>query len=328
MGKLRLTLACGDYDRTRALAFGDVVPEGIDLNYLRLEPEEIFWRMARYREFDVSEISMSSYILRRSRGVDDFTAIPVFPSRQFRHSCIFINSEAGVARPEDLRGKRVGVPEYQLTAAVWVRGILQHDYGVAPHEIVWVRGGLEQPGRVEKQDLGLPPEIRFEDADKTETLAQMLKEGRIAALITPRAPSTYDGRRVRRLFPNFREVEKDYFRRTGIFPIMHTIAIRTEIVQANPWVPASLYKAFVQAKRIMERQIGEIVALTVSLPWVVAELEETKAVMGEDWWPYGLEANRTNLEALVQYMFEQGLTKRKVEVEELFAPSTLEGYKI
>lgn len=324
---LPLTLACGAYDRTVALALGDVRPAGIDLTYLRLPVEETFWRMTRHAEFDAAEMSLSSYIIRRSRGDDALVAIPVFLSRFFRHSCLFVNAEAGIEQPEDLHGKRMGVPEYQMTAAVWIRGFLEDDYGIRPSDLRWFQGGLEQTGRIEKVPIQIPG-LEITPIGPDQTLSAMLAAGEIDALMGARTPSSFDGRRVRRLFPDFRAVEADYFRRTGIFPIMHTVVLRRALLERQPWVARSLYDAFRAAKDHALAEIGDSVALAASVPWLLAEVEATRALMGEDYWPYGLEPNRRALEALARYDFEQGLAARLVAAEELFAESTLDEYRI
>lgn len=323
-----VTLACGAYDRTLPLALGEVRPQGVDLTYLPMGPEEVFWRMTRHGEFDAAEMSMSSYLVRRSRGDDEVLAIPVFTSRMFRHSCIWINADAGIQRPEDLKGKKMGVPEYQVTAVVWIRGFLQDDYGVAPSDMRWYRGGLIQPGRVEKLAIS-PPGVELQMISPERTLSEMLASGEIDALMAPRPPSTYDGKHVRRLFEDFRSVEADYYRRTHIFPIMHTVVLRRALVQQYPWLARSLYDALCEAKR---RTLANLVtwpsALVTSLPWQLAETEATQALMGDDFWPYGLEPNRHNLTTLANYHHEQGLSERLVEVEEMFAESTLDEYVI
>ncbi len=329
MTRIQLTLACGEYDRTNALALHDIEPEGINLHYLRLPVEETFWRMLRHKEFDVAELSLSSYLIHRSRG-DDFMAIPVFPSRCFRHSCIFVHADADIARPQDLQGKRVGVPEYQMTAPLWQRALLQHDYGVHPSTIQWFQGGLEQPGREEKEQLHLPSNIAMQAIKPEQTLSHMLEEGEIDALLSARIPSSFTAENgsVRRLFPDFKKTEQEYFSRSGIFPIMHVIAIRKDVVERYPWVGGTLFKAFCQAKDRLFEQMRQTSALYVSLPWLIAEIEETQHLMGMDFWPYGLESNRKTLEAAVHYSFEQGLIARELEVEELFLPSTFDEFKI
>jgi 4,5-dihydroxyphthalate decarboxylase len=324
---LSLTLACANYDRTLPLAVGDVRPAGIDLTYLRMPVEETFWRMTRYLEFDAAEMSMSSYLIRRARGDDAMVAIPVFTSRFFRHSCVFVHARSGIRRPQDLKGKRVGVPEYQITANVWIRGFLADDYGVAPSDIHWFQGGLEQPGRIEKLDIAIPG-VELTPIGPHQTLSQMLAAGEIDAAFGARTPSTFDGVNVVRLFPDYRRIEREYFQRTGIFPIMHTIVIRKDVLQRAPWAARSLFEAFVEAKRLWSLEMNQTAALAVMLPWMVAELEETRAVLGDDYWPYGLESNRRALDALVRYSFEQGLAARLLQVDELFAPSTLDAYRI
>lgn len=333
MTKIALTLACAEYDRIASLALGDIQPDGIDLTMLRLPVEEIFWRMLRYREFDVSEMSLSSYLMARSRS-DDLLAIPVFPSRAFRHGCIFIHAHSGIHQAADLAGKRVGVPEYQMTAPLWQRALLQHDYGVHPRSITWLQGGLEQPGRDEKLQLTLPEEIDIRPISLQQTLSQMLLTGEIDALLTARIPSSFNlktgGKQpiVQRLFPHYKQVEQDYFRRTGIFPIMHVIVIKKRILDEHPWVARNLFKAFVQAKDLLSQQMQETAALRLMLPWLNAELEATRDLMGNDFWPYGIEANRVTLNAAARYSHEQGLTPRQLTVEELFAPGMQEEYRI
>ena len=330
MSKLRLSLACWNYDRTRALMDGSVQPDGIELNYLNLPVEETFFRMLRNREFDVAELSLSSYTVSTFREPRPFIAIPVFPSRMFRHSSIYINADSGIREPKGLIGKRVGTPEYQMTAPVWIRGILSEHYGVPVDSVTYCTGGEEETGRSEKIKLDLPPNICVEPIGPDQTLSSMLANGDIDALHTARMPSTYgrgDGK-VRRLFTNFPEVEKQYFRSTGIFPIMHTVAIRREVYEQNPWVAQSLYKAFVAAQKLMYEDLYVTAALKTMLPWLTAHVEEARSLMGDDFWPYGFEPNRKTLETFLRYHFESGLSKRLRTPEELFAPETLEAFKI
>jgi len=334
MSKLRLTLACWDYDRTRAIADGSVQPEGIDLNYLGLEVEETFFRMLRYREFHAAEMSLSSYTVSLDRAGSPekapFIAIPVYPSRFFRHSCIFVSAKSGITRPEQLVGKRVGVPEYQMTAPVWIRGILADEYKVPVDSVEYCTGGEEQPGREEKLKLDLPANIRVRPIPADKTLSRMLADGEIDALHSARAPSTLATRPndVKRLFPEYMTDERDYFRRTGIFPIMHTLVIRRDVYEANPWVARSLYKAFLQAKEKAMEGINQTAALMTLLPWTVAHVDDTRRDMGEDWWSYGLEENRKVLDTFLRYHHEQGLSKRRWKPEEIFAPETAEAFKI
>lgn len=324
--KLSLSFAFPPYDRVLPLAYGTVMPEGIDLNYLSFDVEEIFWRQLRHHEFDVSEASLSSYVMLRSRGDERFIAIPVFTSRFFRHSCIFINTRKGISIPQDLKGRVVGLPEYQITAVVWLRGIFQDEYGVLPKDISWRSGGEETPGRVEKIELDLPSDIDLKPIPRDKTLSRMLDEGELDALFTARAPSSFikGSPNVARLFEDYREIEKQYFKKTGIFPIMHTVIIRRSIYERNPWVAINLYKAFCQAKDIATRSYTETAALSVTLPWINAEVESTKNVLGEDWWPYGVVKNRKTLETFLRYHLEQGLSAKPMTLEELFAPETLD----
>lgn len=330
MSKLQLTLACWDYDRTRALAEGTVVPDGIDLNYLSLPVEETFFRMLRYREFDVAEMSLSSYCVTLLRDPRPFVAIPVFPSRMFRHSSIYVSTAAGIKSPGDLVGKRVASPEYQMTAPVWIRGILQDEYGVAVDGVTHVTGGEEEPNRDEKVKLSLPPRIRTERIGPDQTLSAMLAAGQVAALFTARMPSTYRTRPrdVRRLFEDYVPIEKEYFRRTSIFPIMHVIALRREVYERNPWIATSLYKAFCLAQRACYDSLDTTAALKAMLPWLTAHLEQARALLGEDYWSYGYHGNRHVLETFLRYHHEQGLSSRQLAPEELFAPETLESFRI
>jgi len=328
--KLYLTVACGDYDRTHALQTGAVVPEGIRLNYIPLEAEEIFWRMGHHQEFDASEMSLSNHVTAVSRGNSPFVAIPVFPSRFFRHSCVFINTHSGIKTPADFKGKKVGAPEYSITAAVWIRGFLNDDYGVRTHEMRWFVGGQEEPGRKERVKLALPPEIKVEPIPDDKTLNGMLEGGEIDALISARSPSCFvkGSPNVRRLFPNYRDVETDYYRRTGIFPIMHVLVIRKDVYEKNPWVARSLYKAFCEAKDQAIKAMHISNTLACTLPWLGWEREQLREIFGPDWWPYGIEANRRVLEHLIRYMGEQGLLARAVTVEDLFAPNVVGEFKI
>ena len=327
MGRLALTFACGRYDRTLPLYEGRVVPEGIDLNTILLGYEELFWRMLRHEEFDVSELSLSSYLMARAQGKPELIAIPVFPARAFRHSSIYVNAQAAIREPKDLVGRRVGVPEYQMTAALWVRGILEHLYGVSPRDMTWFNGGLEQPDREEKLPLNLPPEVRLHPIASGKTLNQMLVQGELDALVTPRPPSAFlkGHPNVRRLFADYKTEETEYFKKTGIFPPMHTVVIRRRVYDANPWVAQSLYKAFCVAKQecTLDRMFDG--QLRYALPLLHAAVEESKRTFGDvDMWPYGLEENRHTLETLVQYSFEQGLTPAPFQVESLFAATTLD----
>ena len=330
MAKLKLSLACWDYDRTRALADGSVRAEGIDLAYLNLPVEETFFRMLRRHEFDCAEMSLSSYVLSLQQKDPPFIAIPVFPSRFFRHSCIFVSARSGIRHPAELARRRIGVPEYQMTAAVWIRGIMADEFGVAPHSPRYLSGGLEEPGREEKLKLDLPAKFRVKPIGPQQTLARMLADGEIDALHSARAPSTLQTRpqAVRRLFEDFAAVELDYYRRTSIFPIMHTVVIRRELYQKHRWIAGSLTKAFAAAQKKTYADLGETAALKSMLPWLVAHVAQARREMGADWWSYGLEPNRHVLETFLRYHREQGLSKRRLAPAELFAPETLESFRI
>ncbi len=325
--KLRLSLACWDYDRTRALMDGRVSPEGIDLVYQPLEVEETFFRQARHREFDVAEMSLSSYCVSKAKG-DPFVAIPVFPSRMFRHGNVWVHERSGIREPADLRGKRFACPEYQLTANVWIRGILHDEYGVAPEDVVYVTGGEEQPGRCEKLALDLPPAIRIEPIGPTHTLAALLAEGAIDAFHGPRTPSTAAAAGVRRLFPDYVTAERAYYAETGIFPIMHVVVIRRDVYERDRWIAVSLFKAFVAAQRYAYDDYRQTAALKSMLPWSAAEAETTRALMGEAWWPYGFAPNIRVLDTFTRYHHRQGLSPRQLVPAELFAPETLEEFRL
>ncbi len=328
--RLRLSLACWDYDRTRALLEGRIAVDGVELTYLNLPVEETFFRMLRHREFDIAEMSLSSYVMTLFVEAPPFIAIPVFPSRFFRHSCIYINSDSGIRRPADLVGKRVGTPEYQMTAGVWIRGILSDLYQVPVTGPTYWTGGEEEPGRTEKLQLSLPPEIRVQAIPPTKTLSRMLEAGEIDALYTARAPSTFErgSGKVQRLFEDFHAVERDYFLKTRIFPVMHTVVVRRDIYEKNPWVAQSLYKAFELAQREVYRELQETAALKYMLPWLTKHVEETQSIMGLDFWPYGFEPNVHTLNTFLRYSFEQGLSRHLLAPQELFAPETLESSKI
>ena len=330
MSKLRLSFACWNYDRTRALMDGSVQPDGIDLNYLNLPVEETFFRQARFREFDVCEMSLSSYCVSLNRPDKPFIALPIFPSRFFRHSCIYINANSGIKEPKDLIGKRIASPEYQMTAPVWIRGILSDHYGVPVDAQPYLYGGEEETGRIEKLKLDLPPNIKVSPIGPDQTLTQMLHTGELDALYTARMPSSFlkgDGR-VKRLFENYGEIERAYYRQTKIFPIMHTVVMRRDVYEANRWIAQSLTKAFIEAQRRTYEDLKETAALKAMLPWLNDHIDETMREMGSDWWSYGLDKNRHVLETFTRYHLEQGLSKRLLTVDELFAPESLESFKI
>jgi 4,5-dihydroxyphthalate decarboxylase len=313
MHKLELTVACGRYDRTQALIDGRVQPEGVDLTFLPLRPGETFWRMLNHGEFDASEMSLSSYSILRSEGDTRFIAIPIFPSRVFRHSAIYVPATSRIERPEELKGKRVGVGDYQMTAAVWVRGLLTHEYGVKPEDIVWVTG---KPIRSIK-----PPEgVRLEPIPADTTLEEMLERGEIDALMSVMIPKSL-GKTIRRLFREPRKVEAAYYDKTRIFPIMHTFVLKTRLYQENPWLAASFYRAFCRARDLAYQQMYDTDALTVSLPWVIDHVEATRGVLGAQIWDYSIEGSLPTLNALLAYLDEQKLSRRRMSVGELFVPN-------
>ena len=313
MHNLPLTIACGRYDRTQPLIDGRVAPEGVDLTFIPLRPGETFWRMLNHSEFDASEMSLSSYSILRSEGDTRFIAIPVFPSRVFRHSAIYLPVRSRIEKPQDLKGARVGVGDYQMTAAVWVRQLLAHEYGVMPHDIEWVTG---RPVRAVRKPEG----VRIIPMPSDMTLEGMLERGEIDALASVMIPEGL-GTSVRRLFADFRAVETAYFKKTGIFPIMHTFVLKTALYEKNPWLAISFYRAFCRARDLAYRNIYDTDALAVGLPWVIDEMEVAHKIFGPQIWDYSIEGSRPTLEALVAAVHEQGLASRRMSVEELFVPN-------
>ena len=330
MSKLKLSMSVGNYDRTQALFDGRVQVEGCDITAVPLEPEEAFHRAFRYGEFDITEISMSSHMMTTARGDNQYVAVPAFLSRVFRQSGIYVRTDRGINRPQDLKGKRIGVPEYQITANVWIRGILEEEFGVKPSDIHWRRGGIEEAGRGERAPISLPDSVDLQQIPDDKTLSGMLEAGELDGCIGARAPSCFlrGAPHVGRLFKDYIQDEKDYFRRTRIFPIMHMVGIRKTLVEQHPWLAVSVYKAFLKAKALAVHELNEICHLAVTLPWMVHHHNEAKALMGEDYWPYGLDANRHVIEKFAQYHHGQGLSVRLVAPEELFVRSSLDLSKI
>jgi 4,5-dihydroxyphthalate decarboxylase len=329
MSSLIVSLAACDYDRTRALFNGKVQIRGCEVIPVAMAPEEAFHRAFRYQEFDITELSLSNYMNLTARGIGHYAAIPVFPSRLFRHSSIYVRADRGIEKPEDLRGKLVGVPEYQMTAAVWIRGILQDEYGVLPSQLRWRNGGLEEPGRKQKVALDLAADIELRPLPDDETLSQSLNDGKIDALISALAPSCFKRNpMVRRLFQDYRSAEADYYRRTRIFPIMHVVGIRRSLVEKHPWLAVNTYLAFLEAKRLCYRDMEKIGHLFTTLPWPVNELERARALMGEDFWSYGVQQNAREIDAITRYAHEQALTARRLTAEDLFVPSTFDLAKV
>lgn len=328
MTRLNLSVAMGDYDRTRALQDGSVRIDGVDPIFMTMSPEEAFFRAFRGTEFDIGELSLSSYTLKVAQGDCPYVAVPVFLSRAFRHTAVYVRRDR-IRGPADLRGKRVGIPEYQLTANVWARALLKDDHGILPSDVTWVRGGIETPGRPEKLKLQLPPSVRLETAPEGETLAGMLDRGELDAFVGPRAPSCF-GRnpQVQWLYEDPTAAASAYHQRTGIYPIMHVVGIRKELVARHPWLPVAVYKAFEASKAAAQEKLLDPSAPKTMLPFLEELIATTQQLLGRDWWPYGVAANRTTLEAFLAHHHDQGLSQRRVAVEELFAPTTYEMAKI
>lgn len=329
MSKLQISVSMGDYDRNRALFDGRVQIDGCDPVYMLLSPEEMFFRAMRNRDFDVTELSFSSYLVKHSAGDSPYVAIPVFLSRAFRHTSIYVRKDR-IKRPEDLKGCRIGIPEYQLTAIVWARSILQDDYGIRPEDVKWVRGGIDTPGRPEKIKLNLPPGVDVTSAPEGRTISDLLDQGEIDAFIAPRPPSgaALHNPDVGWLFEDPTATAKDYYARTGIFPIMHVVGVRKELVQQHPWLPAALLKAFSESKAKALELLADTSATKVTLPFVEEQLKAARELLGDDFWSYGVDRNRKTIEAFLHHHHAQGLSARKVELAELFHPSTYETYSI
>jgi 4,5-dihydroxyphthalate decarboxylase len=324
VSRLALTLACGAYDRTQALVDGRVALEGIDLNPIVLPLEELFRRQARYAEFDVAEFSLATYATLLGRGDDRFVGLPVFPSRAFRHGHILVNAHAGIQSPADLADRRVGCPAYTQTAAVWARGLLLAEYGVHQEQLTWYVGGLDAPLVEERIAGAVPAGVPVVHLDPDQTLDALLDQGRIDALIAADWPRSFltGSPNVRRLFPDYHAREIEYYRRTGRFPIMHLIVVRREVYERHRWVARTLQKGFAAAKTLGMRWLSASAALAAAAPFLMHTLEETRALMGGDYWPYGLAANRAELVALLTDVYQQRLTPRRLVPEELFAPET------
>ncbi len=329
MTKLALSFACWDYDRTRAIQDGRVSPEGIDLNFIPLRVEETFYRQLRHHEFDVAELSLSSYLLTLGEAEPPFVAIPVFPSRFFRHQSIYVNTRSGISKPGDLAGKRVGTPEYQMTAGVWQRGILADEYGVPVDSVHYFTGAIEESGRREKLPLHLPPNISVTPIGPDENLSEMLAAGKIDAIYSATQPPCFGQvDHIRHLFEDFKQVEQDYYRRTRIFPIMHTVVIKRPIYERAPWIARSLTKAFSESLEIAYSDLRERGALKYMLPWLQEHLSETVTALGPRYWDYGLEPNRHVLDAFARYSFDQGLATRVYAARDMFAPGASDAFRV
>jgi 4,5-dihydroxyphthalate decarboxylase len=326
MEKVALTLAIGDYDHTRDLASGHVPVQGATLNVLTLPPEEAFFRFTHFREWEVSEMSMGKYVSLRSQDDDGLAAIPVFPSRVFRHSMIYVRDGGGLERPEQLKGKRIGVPEWAQTAVIYARGYLSHQAGVPLDSAEWVQAGVNEAGRVEKVKLKLPPGVRLRP-EPTRSLNDMLLAGDLDAVLSARPPRSL-GSGIQRLFPDYQTAEEAYYKQTGVFPIMHVIVLRSDVLGRHPWLAMNLYKAFEEAKRRSIERLSDITASHAPFAWLAPSAERMKALFGEDFWPYGLEKNRKTLQAFVDFAFEQGVCHRRLALEELFPRQVLTSFKV
>jgi 4,5-dihydroxyphthalate decarboxylase len=329
MARLRLTLALGDYDHTRDVALGVIQPEGIEINWLGLPVEEIFFRFTKYREWEISEMSLGKYVSFRSQNDDSIVGIPVFPSRVFRLSSIYVRPGGRVRSPADLKDARIGVPEWAQTASLYSRGYIVHDLGIPLTSIDWVQGGVNQPGRVEKVALKLPQRIRYRSVPE-RTLNDMLLAGELDAILSARPPAAFaDGSgRIVRLYSDYREAETAYFRKTGVFPIMHLIALRRDVFESHPWVAMNLFKAFEEAKRRSLARLSDITASHAPLAWLGDYVAEMRGLFGDDPFPYGIEPNRRTLEAFLQFGYEQGVCHRQVSVDELFPPQLQASFKV
>ncbi|HUH39581.1 MAG TPA: ABC transporter substrate-binding protein [Castellaniella sp.] len=329
MSLLQLSIAMGDYDRTRPLFDGRVQIDGVDPVYMLLAPEEMFFRAFRHHEFDVAELSFSSFTVKASKGISEYVAIPVFLSRAFRHTSIYVRTDR-IREPADLKGRRIGLPEYQLTANVWARALLEDDYGVKPSDVTWVQGGIVEPGRPEKIGLALPPDVHLEYAPEDTTISDLLDQGEIDGFIGPRPPSGKASRNpdVGWLFPDPTATAKDYYARTQVFPIMHVVGVRRTLVEHHPWLPAALMKAFSKSKRMALERLSDTSATKVTLPFVEEQLKAARTLMGDDFWSYGVKPNRATLETFLRHHHQQGLSERLLSVDELFHPSTYETAKI
>jgi 4,5-dihydroxyphthalate decarboxylase len=323
MSKLKLTFASALYDRMQPIYTGEVQVEGIDLNFIPIEqPRPIFDRMSGGQEFDVAEYSSSEYVQRFAAKQCPFVAIPVFPSRCFRHGFIAINKKSGIKTPKDLEGKRIGVALYTMTAAIFIRGLLQHEYGVDFSKVKWMQGAINTAGSHGAPTvLPLLKPVTMEPNVSGKSLSQLIESGEVDATMGTSLPeSARTNPNVTQLFPNFVELEKDYYKRTKIYPIMHLIAIRKEIHEKYPFVASSLFHAFTRAKEIALERMFNLRALRYMVPWLMRDIDEIYEHFNGDPWPYGIEPNRPTLEALVTYLKDQHLIAEKVPVDDLFAP--------
>jgi 4,5-dihydroxyphthalate decarboxylase len=329
MSKLNLSVAIGNYDRARALFDGSVQIDGVDPVFMILSPEEIFFRAFRSQDFDICELSMSSFTVKTAERNCPYVGVPAFVSRAFRHNSIYVRTDR-IKSPADLKGKHIGLPEYQLTACVWARIILEDDHGIKPSDVTWVRGGIDDPSRPEKITIKLPPGVHMENAAAGRTISELLESGEIDAFIAPRVPSLASKHHpnIGWLFPDPIASGRDYYKRTGIFPIMHVTGIRRSLVEQHPWLPAAVLKAFEAAKTKCLEELEDTSASKCTLPFVEEQLKAARELMGHDFWSYGLAPNHKVLETFLRHHHAQGLSVRQVTPEEMFHPSTHESFTV
>lgn len=328
MRRLTLTVAISDYDHVRDL-FSRVNAEGLKLRHLSLPIEDIFYRFTHFREWEVSEMSFAKYASLRSQGDESMVAIPVFPSRVFRHTALYVRAGSDIEDPRQLAGKKMGVPEWSQTAGVYVRGFLGDQYGLSLQDVEWYQAGVNQPGRMEKVRLRLPAGVRLTPVPD-RSLQEMLLAGDVDAIASAHPPETYvrgEGR-LRRLFRDAVQEEEAYWRATGIFPIMHAVVIRGDIHRAHPWVATNLFRAFDEARRRAVDRLFELTASRVPLPWGPDTAGRWRELFGDEYWPYGLEPNRPTLEAFCRYAADQGVCHRRLRPDELFPESVLSSYRV
>jgi len=330
MSNLKLSIAIGDYDRNRALMDGRVQIDGVDPIFMALSPEEMFFRAFRHQDFDISEVSFASQVVCLSQGTSKYQALPIFLSRAFRHSAIYIRTDKGIDSPEKLKGRKIGIAEYQLSANVWARAILEDEYGVKPSDITWVRGGMNSAGRPEKIKIQLPDDVEMELAPEGKSLNDLLLSGEIDGFIGPRSPKCFDEQQpnIGRLFGNTVTAASDYWRKTGIFPIMHLLGVRRELLEAHPFLAGALMKSFSLSKQAAETLLADTSATKVTMPFVEDHLFEAKRLMGENFWTYGVNGNEVTLNTFLDHHHRQGLSSRRITIEELFPENALESYSL
>jgi 4,5-dihydroxyphthalate decarboxylase len=326
---LSLTCAISEYDHVRDVVSGRVRPEGISLSCLIMPVEEIFYRALRFQEFDVSEMSMGRYVSIFSRGDCPFVAIPVFPSRMFRHSSIYVRINGPVKQPGNLKGKRIGIPEWAQSAGIYTRGMLEQQFGVALQDVEWVQAGIDEKGREEEVAIRPPAGVVLTNVTD-RTLNDMLLSGQIDAVMSAHPPQCFErgDPNIGRLFENFMDLESVYWQATDIFPIMHTVLLRRDLFERHRWIAMNLLKAFTEAKQRSIARMSEVTAARIPLPWAFEHVRRTKERFGEDYWPYGVEKNRTTLAAFLKFSFEQGVTQRALSPEELFPAEVQSRFKI